>query len=156
MTVASKYARMDIASTERRHSGSVDVPLLGGRAGAVKPHSAASPKDAGEYSFVLTLCSMAAPISLPQPRSPQLTRFTFFFTRRPEQGGQPGGPTGQYQLHMGYFGSVEEAQKWHKILAGIYPDAYVSEAPGGEPDLLSDSQVLRILQDARTDRGDGF
>lgn len=138
MTLASKYARPDIAPAELRSTTRPAERASTGDRRATPPP--------GDAAFVLTLCSMAAPISLPQPRSPQLTRFTFFFSRERRTGGQ-------YQLHMGYFATIEEAQKWHKILAGIYPDAYVAEAPGGEPDLLSDSQVLRILQDARSNQG---
>lgn len=139
MTLASKYARTDIGPAELR---SPTRPMERTSAGD-RGRAAPAP---GEAAFVITLCSMAAPISLPQPRSPQLTRFTFFFTRQRARGGQ-------YQLHMGYFATPEEAQKWHKVLAGIYPDAYVTESPTGEPDLLSDSQVLRILQDTRSDHG---
>jgi hypothetical protein len=103
---------------------------------------------AQDGSFVITLCSMAAPISLPQQRSPQFTRFNFFFSRTREEGAR------RYQLHMGYFATPAEAQKWHKILLGIYPDAFVSEAPAAQIDSLSDSQVLRILQDPYADRND--
>ena len=37
-------------------------------------------------SFFLTLSPVAAPIPVPQPTSPGLQRFRFFFTRRREDG----------------------------------------------------------------------
>jgi hypothetical protein len=95
---------------------------------------------AAQGSFVITLCSTATPVTLPEPKSPQLTRFVFFFSRSQEDGDR------RYQLHMGYFSTLSEAQKWHKILRGVYPDAFVSETRAGQTDMLSDSQVVRILE----------
>ena len=99
-----------------------------------------SATSASEKPFVLTLCSVAALVPLPQPRG-QLTRFTFFFSRNPEEGGKG------YRLHMGYFATRSEGEKWLGILRGMYPNASVTEVPAATTgELLSDTQVLRILE----------
>lgn len=95
---------------------------------------------AQEGGFVINLCSVAAPITIPQPRAPQLTRFRFFFSHCWEDSRR------RYRLHMGYFPTAAEAQKWLAVLRKIYPSAFVSAAPVVQPDLLSSTEILRILQ----------
>jgi hypothetical protein len=90
--------------------------------------------------FVINLCSIAAPIPIPQPRAAQLSRYRFFLSQSWEEGRR------RYRLHMGHFPTVAEAQKWLDILRKVYPSAFVSEAPADELDLLSNTEVLRILQ----------
>lgn len=90
--------------------------------------------------FVINLCSLAAPITIPQPRAPRLTRFSFFLSHYREDGRR------QYRLIMGYFASVAEADKWLVTLKRVYPQAFVSEAPDVQPDLMSNTQALRILE----------
>jgi hypothetical protein len=90
--------------------------------------------------WVINLCSLAAPMVIPQPRASRLTRFSFFLTHYQDEGRR------QYRLHMGYFDSVAEADKWLTTLKKVYPHAFVSEAPRSQPDLLSNTQALRILQ----------
>ena len=90
--------------------------------------------------FVINLCSIAAPIPIPQPRASQLTRYRFFLSHCWEEGRR------RYRLHMGHFPTVAEAQKWLDILRRVYPSAFVSEAPADQLDLLSNTEVLRILQ----------
>ena len=65
MTLASKYARTDIGPAELRSPTLPMERTLAAERGKATPAP-------GEAAFVITLCSMAAPISLPQPRSPQL------------------------------------------------------------------------------------
>jgi hypothetical protein len=95
--------------------------------------------------FVINLCAVAVPIAIPQPRAPQLTRFRFFLSHCWEEGRR------RYRLHMGYFATAAEAQKWLDVLRRIYPSAYVSTAPAVRPDLLSNTEVLRILELPRVD-----
>jgi hypothetical protein len=90
--------------------------------------------------FVINLCSIAAPIPIPQPRASQLTRYRFFLSHCWEEGRR------RYRLHMGHFPTVADAQKWLDILRRVYPSAFVSEAPADQLDLLSNTEVLRILQ----------
>lgn len=90
--------------------------------------------------WVINLCSLAAPMVIPQPRASRLTRFSFFLHHYQQEGRR------QYRLLMGYFDSVAEADKWLATLKKIYPQAVVSEAPHSQPDLLTNTQALRILQ----------
>ncbi len=93
--------------------------------------------------WVINLCSLAAPMAIPQPRASRLTRFSFFLSHYQEAGRR------QYRLLMGYFASVAEADKWLATLKKIYPHAFVSEAPFSQPDLMSNTQALRILEVGR-------
>jgi hypothetical protein len=103
-------------------------------------------------SFFLTLSPVAAPIPVPQPTSPGLQRFRFFFTRRREDGRE------RCWLHFGHFRTVGEAHKWLTVLRRIYPRAVMREVPAtyeaqaarkppapGEPKSLSDTQVMGLL-----------
>jgi hypothetical protein len=93
--------------------------------------------------WVINLCSLAAPITIPQPRASRLTRFSFFLSHYREDGRR------QYRLLMGYFSSAAEAEKWLVTLKKVYPLAFVSEAPQVQPDLMSNTQALRILEIGR-------
>jgi hypothetical protein len=93
-----------------------------------------------EGKFVITLCSVATPITMPQP-SPQFTRFRFFLGQTLEANRK------RYTLYMGHFHTPAEAEKWLTVLRAIYPDAFVSEGPTMQPGTLSDSQVLSILEE---------
>jgi hypothetical protein len=89
--------------------------------------------------FVINLCSLDSPITVPQPRAPRLTRYSFFLSHSWENGRR------QYHLHMGYFNSAAEADKWLMTLKRVYPTAHVGEAPESQPDLMSSTQRLRVL-----------
>lgn len=97
-----------------------------------KPHSAALPAgDAGLLArpsepgpFVINLCSSTTPMALVQPESPELRRFTFFMSRRREDGRE------RFRLHMGYFVTAAEADEWLNVVREIFPGAWVGEAPG--------------------------
>jgi len=93
--------------------------------------------------WVINLCSLAAPMVVPQPRASRLTRFSFFLNHYQEDGRR------QYRLLMGYFASVAEADKWLATLKKVYPQAFVSEAPAAQPDLMTNTQALRILEIGR-------
>jgi SPOR domain len=96
--------------------------------------------------WVINLCSLAAPLTIPQPRASRLTRFSFFLSHYREDGRR------QYRLLMGYFSSAAEADKWLATLKRVYPQAFVSEAPDVQPDLMSNTQALRILEIGQIDR----
>jgi hypothetical protein len=95
-----------------------------------------------ESGFVIALCAIEREIPIPQPRSAALNRYRFFLTRRNTEGRE------FFVLHMGTFATLEEAEKWLNRLRGTYPNAYVSDSsePGPTPPLLSDSQVMRVLE----------
>src|SRR6516165_11200566 len=79
---------------------------------------------AGAGPFMLTLCRLAAPVSLRSPQSPQLKPFTFFTSRAR----QPDGSERLY-LHMGYFETLNDAERWAQIARGRYPNAVATIAP---------------------------
>ena len=95
--------------------------------------------------LVINLCKVGAPITIPQPRSPQLSRFSFFLSH-----GWQGGRR-RYRLQMGYFSTHGEADKWLQILRTIYPGAFVSDLSAAQTEPLSDTQVARILEHRGTD-----
>ena len=74
--------------------------------------------------FVLNLCSSTTPMALEQAQIPELKRFSFFVSRRREEGRE------RFRLHMGYFATLEEAQEWLNVVRDIYPGAWAGETPG--------------------------
>jgi len=84
---------------------------------AEQPAAAAGP-------FVLNLCSSTTPMALAQTELPELKRFTFFVSRRFEEGRE------RFRLHMGYFATLAEAEEWLGVVREIYPGAWAGEAPG--------------------------
>jgi hypothetical protein len=75
-------------------------------------------------SFVINLCSSTSPVALVAPDHAGLKRFTFFVSRRREDGRE------RFRLHMGYFETQEEAEKLLDIVREIYPGAWAGMAPG--------------------------
>jgi len=123
---------------------------------------------------MLTLCRLAAPVSIRPPQSPQLKPFTFFMSRTR----QPDGSEELY-LHMGYFETPADAERWVEAVRRHYPSAFATLAPvaflrpansaapslppaasqpvvpqGSDPapvkdESLTDTQVLKILEARR-------
>ena len=85
-------------------------------------HLAAPAAEAG--SFVLNLCSSTTPMALAQTDLPELKRFTFFVSRRFEEGRE------RFRLHMGFFATQAEAEEWLSVVRDLYPGAWAGEAPG--------------------------
>jgi len=85
-------------------------------------HPAEPAAEAGP--FVLNLCSSTTPMALAQTELPELKRFTFFVSRRFEEGRE------RFRLHMGFFASQAEAEEWLGVVRDIYPGAWAGEAPG--------------------------
>ena len=63
-------------------------------------------------------------MALAQTDLPELKRFTFFVSRRFEEGRE------RFRLHMGFFASQAEAEEWLGVVRDIYPGAWAGEAPG--------------------------
>jgi hypothetical protein len=113
---------------------------------------------AGSARYMLTLCRLAAPVSIRPPESPHLKPFTFFTSRAP----QPDGSERLY-LHMGYFDTLRDAEKWVQIVRRRYPHAIATVASGEflrapasgavtsplDDASLSDTLVLKILEERR-------
>ena len=134
----------------------------------------APPAQAGTGYFMLTLCRLAAPVSIRPPESPRLKPFTFFMSRAHQPDGSE-----RLSLHMGYFETLADAEGWLVAVRRRYPDAYAtirpveslwpanSEVPSlpraasqpvgpqsSDPaalkdESLTDTQVLRILETRR-------
>jgi hypothetical protein len=63
-------------------------------------------------------------MALAQTDLPELKRFTFFVSRRFEEGRE------RFRLHMGYFATLAEAEEWLGVVREIYPGSWAGEAPG--------------------------
>jgi hypothetical protein len=87
--------------------------------------------------LVISLCTVAVPITIPQPRSPELMRYRFFLHTCWEEG------TRRHRLYMGYFATREDAERWLGTLRRIYPSAFVSVAP--EAEMLTNTQIVSLL-----------
>src|ERR1700685_1916180 len=88
------------------------------------PSGAAAPQRPLRNRFVINLCGSTTPVSLTPPDHAGLKRFTFFVSRRREEGRE------RFRLHMGYFESQEEAEKLLDIVREIYPGAWAGLSPG--------------------------
>src|SRR6195256_3593366 len=92
------------------------------RTGAGARHTEAPA--ANVQPFVLNLCSSTTPMALAKSELPELKRFTFFVSRRFEEGRE------RFRLHMGHFATLAEAEEWLSVVRDIYPGAWAGEAPG--------------------------
>jgi hypothetical protein len=86
--------------------------------GSSMPHSSVRNR------FVINLCGSTTPVALTPPDHAGLKRFTFFVSRRREEGRE------RFRLHMGYFESQEDAERLLDIVREIYPGAWAGLAPG--------------------------
>ena len=86
------------------------------------PSSVEPVAEAGPY--VINLCSSSTPMALPRADLPDLKRFTFFVSRRFEEGRE------RFRLHMGFFATQAEAESWLGLVREVYPGAWTGEAPG--------------------------
>ncbi len=126
--------------------------------------------EAGTGPFMLTLCRLVEPVSIRPPQSPHLKPFTFFTSRARQRDGSE-----SLYLHMGFFDTLDHADKWARAVRGRHPDAKASIAPfalwqlpdfdepasppidpqagsadsrglaPAHPEALTDTQVLNIL-----------
>jgi len=117
---------------------------------------------AGLGAFMLTLCRLEAPISIRPSKNPQLAQFEFFMSRSPNTDGSH-----RLHLHMGYFPTLADAEKWLQVMRPRYPTAIATRRPPvlsrhpaqpaveppvvhgippAEASALTDTQVLQILE----------
>src|SRR6516225_7832894 len=96
----------------------------------------------GTGHFMLTLCRLAAPASIRPPQSPQLRPFTFFTSREREADGSEG-----VYLHMGYFETLADAERWAEAVHGRFPEAIATVAPAALlPPLQSDAPAAQATE----------
>jgi len=74
--------------------------------------------------FVINLTSSTTPMALSQPKDPTLAQYTFFVSRRREDGRE------RFRLHMGYFETMQAAEEMLSVVREVYPSAWAGEAPG--------------------------
>jgi hypothetical protein len=109
--------------------------------------------------FILTLCRLTEPVTFRPPQAAHLKPFTFFTSRSRQPDGSE-----RLHLHMGYFATLELAQKWAQLMRGEYPQAMAMRAPAmllqkrdatipTLPPALTDTQVLQILETRRVAPG---
>lgn len=94
--------------------------------------------------FMLTLCRLAGPVMIRPPESPLLKPFTFFTSRARQADGSE-----RLYLHMGYFDSLNDAERWAQIVRRRYPHAIATVAPSAAAS-LTDTQVMNILEMRRS------
>ena len=92
--------------------------------GSPASSAAAAPPVAATGDFVVNLCASTTPMALEKPSSPELARYTFFVSRRREEGRE------RFRLHMGYFATREDAEQMLLLVRDLYPAAWVGETPG--------------------------
>ena len=80
---------------------------------------------AGAGRFMLTLCTLDAPVSIRPPQSPQLRPFTFFMSQVRQSDGSE-----RLCLNMGYFDTLAVAEQWAEAVRRHYPCAFAALAPG--------------------------
>jgi hypothetical protein len=130
--------------------------------GASGSAPAAHASQAANGPFMITLCRLEMSGAVEAPSAPHLQKFRFFASRgRQRDGGE------RRFLHMGYFETLPEAQKWTLVMRQTYPNAIATPVPtallqqpgAGVPTLapaagqpkptLTDTQVLNILETRR-------
>jgi len=74
--------------------------------------------------YVINLSASTTPVGLTAPTHAQLRHYTFFVSRKLENGRE------RFRLHMGYFGSLDEAEHMLELVREIYPAAWAGAAPG--------------------------
>ena len=79
---------------------------------------------AASGGFVINLTSSTTPMALSQPKDPTLSQYTFFVSRRLEDGRE------RFRLHMGYFETLQAAEEMLSVVREVYPSAWAGEAPG--------------------------
>ena len=117
------------------------------QATAQNPSAPASGDPAGTAAtarnlFVINLCASTTPVALTPPDHAGLKRFTFFVSRRREEGRE------RFRLHMGYFDSQEEAEKLLDIVREIYPGAWAGLSPGQRLRARAQAQAEAAAADA--------
>mgnify|MGYP003424568551 CR=1 FL=1 len=79
---------------------------------------------AASGGFVVNLTSSTTPMALSQPKDPTLAQYTFFVSRRREDGRE------RFRLHMGYFETQQAADEMLGIGRESYAQAWAGGAPG--------------------------
>jgi hypothetical protein len=82
------------------------------------------PSPSAKGGFVVNLAASTTPVTLVQPTHEALRGYTFFVSRRREDGRE------RFRLHMGYFESQHDAELMLDAVREIFPAAWAGVAPG--------------------------
>jgi hypothetical protein len=82
------------------------------------------PPPSAKGGFVVNLAASTTPVTLVQPSHAALKGYTFFVSRRREDGRE------RVRLHMGYFESQHDAEQMLDAVRDIFPAAWAGVAPG--------------------------
>jgi hypothetical protein len=97
-------------------------------------------------SFIVNLCALPSPQRPPQRLMAEWPDLQFFVSRRGAAGAE------RFYLHAGFFPTRAESEHWRNIFRSRYPNAFVSQlgsraaADTPDPDVLSETQTLRVLE----------
>lgn len=82
-------------------------------------------------AFVINFGSSSSPASLSSPDHPVLGKYSFFISRRREDGRD------RFRLHMGFFERQQAAEALLETAREIYPGAWVGVGPGASPPVVA-------------------
>ena len=97
-------------------------------------------------SFIVNLCALPSAQRPPQPQTTESSDLRFFVSRRTGEGGD------RFYLHVGFFPTRAESERWRDIFRPEYPNAFVSrlssQTPVVKPETtaLSETEQLRVLE----------
>lgn len=88
--------------------------------------------------YIINLLSSTTPLKLEAPDAPELGGFAVFRSRRVEDGRD------RFRLHLGFFDSQEQAEKFLPLVRDHYPAAWVALAPEDSMGSLDDTNVAQF------------
>src|SRR3954465_2870474 len=94
--------------------------------------------------YVINLTSSTTPMALSQPKDPTLAQYSFFVSRRLEDGRE------RFRLHLGYFETMQAAEEMLPVVREVYPGAWASEAPGKKLKASNPAPAVAAAPAART------
>ncbi len=98
------------------------------------------PPPSAKGGFVVNLAASTTPVTLVQPSHAALKEYTFFVSRRREDGRE------RFRLHMGYFESQHDAEQMLDAVRDIFPAAWAGVAPGRK--LAAEASGAKIIRPA--------
>jgi hypothetical protein len=111
------------------------------RVGAHARVAESAPVEGGQGQamlYIINLLSSTTPMALEVPYAPELEGFAVFRSRRVEDGRD------RFRLHLGYFESIQEAERALTVVRTRYPAAWVALAPKDSMGSLDDTSVAQF------------
>jgi hypothetical protein len=111
---------------------------LRGSAVRINPDAECAAGDIAQDLYIINLCASNAPIALEALNAPELGGFAVFRSRRAEDGRD------RFRLHLGFFDSQQQAEKFLPLVRDRYPAAWVALAPEDSMGSLDDTSVAQF------------